>query len=161
MRLRPGFAGVLFSFRSVELTRGSLAALREETMRTGLALVVLILGVSLMGVCARTKPQYQSATVVSVANHEVRSNYVGDPSDAPLQPQVYSYDIGIELNCTMYLVRYDTGLDYLPSVFSPHQTVQVKVEKHVMNVNLPGAHEVRLSIGSRSPAKDTACNVNN
>ena len=35
----------------------------------------------------------------------------------------------------MYVVRYDTGLDYLPSVFSPHQTVQVSVEKHVMNVN--------------------------
>lgn len=162
MRLRPGFAGRrLFSVRSVERTRGSLAALREETMRTGLALLVLIFGVSLTGVCARTRQPYQSATVVSVANHETRSNYVGDPSDAPLQPQVYSYDIGIQLNCTMYVVRYDTGFDYLPSVFSPHQTVQVSVEKHVMNVNIPGAREVKLSIGSRSPVKDTSCMVNN
>ncbi len=76
------------------------------------------------------------------------------PSDAPLQSEVYSYDIGIELNCTVYMVRYETGLDYLPSVFSPHQTVEVSLEKHVMNVNLPGAREVRLSIARRSACQE-------
>ena len=130
-------------------------------MKRSLPLLVLICGVLLTGVYARTKQPYQSATVVSVANHETPSNYVGNPTDAPLQSEVYSYDIGIQLNCTVYVVRYETGLDYLPSVFSPHQTVEVSLQKHVMNVNLPGARVVRLSIGSRSRVKDTSCAVKN
>jgi hypothetical protein len=130
-------------------------------MKRNLALLVLMCGALLTGAFASAKPPYQSATVVSVANHETPSVYVGNPSDAPLQSEVYSYDIGIELNCTVYMVRYDTGLDYLPSVFSPNQTVEVSLEKHVMNVNLPGAREVRLSIGRRSRAKDPSCMANN
>ena len=130
-------------------------------MKTSVTLLVLMCGVLLTGALARTKRPYQSATVVSVANHETPSIYVGNPTDAPLQSEVYSYDIGIELNCTVYMVRYETGMDYLPSAFSPNQTVEVSLEKHVMNVNLPGAHELRLSIGSRSRVKDTSCMVNN
>jgi hypothetical protein len=130
-------------------------------MKRSLALLVLMCGVLLTGAFAGTKQPYQSATVVSVASHETAPSYVGNPSDAPLQSEVYSYDIGIQLNCTVYVVRYETGLDYLPSVFSPHQTVEVSLEKHVMDVNLPGAREVRLSIGSRSRFKDTSCMVNN
>jgi hypothetical protein len=130
-------------------------------MKRNLALLVLMCGVLLTGASAGTKQPYQSATVVSVANHETPSIYVGNPTDAPLQSEVYSFDIAIELNCTVYMVRYETGLDYLPSVFSPNQTVEVSLEKHVMNVNLPGARELRLSVGSRSRVKDTSCMVNN
>ena len=124
-------------------------------------LFVLISGVLLTGVHAEAKPPYRLGTVVSVVNHETPNRDTGNPTDAPLQSQVYSYDIGIQLDCTVYVVRYDTGLDYLPSVFSPHQTVEVNLQKHVMNVNLSGAREVRLSIGSRSRVKDAACTVNN
>ena len=36
------------------------------------------------------------ATVVSVESRAIPSNYLGDnPSDAPLQAEVYSYEIGI------------------------------------------------------------------
>ena len=130
-------------------------------MRESLLLIVLVIGALLVTVQAGTKQPYQPATVVSVANYEPPSIYLGNPMDAPLQPDVYSYDIGIQLNCTVYVVRYETGLDYLPSVFSPHQTVEVSLQKHVMNVNLPGARAVRLSIDSRSRVKDTSCAVNN
>ena len=130
-------------------------------MKRSLALLVLMCGVLLTGAFAGTKQPYQSATVVSVANHETPSIYVGNPTDAPLQSKVYSYDIGIEFNCTVYMVRYETGLDYLPSVFSPNRTVEVSLEKHIMNVNFPGARELRLAIGSRSRVKDTSCMVNN
>jgi hypothetical protein len=112
-------------------------------------------GVLLTGMHARTKQPYQSETVVGVATHDTPSNHVGNPTDAPLQPEVYSCDVGIQLNCTVYVVRYETGLDYLPSVFSPHQTVEVSLQKHVMNVDLPPA--VRVSIDSRSRVKDTSC----
>lgn len=130
-------------------------------MKGSLIFVGLICGALVTSVHASTKHPYQPATVVSVTRHETQNNYIGSPTDAPLQPEVYSYDIGIQLNCTVYVVRYETGLDYLPSVFSPQQTVEVSPRKHVMNVNLPGAREVRLSIASRSRVKDSSCLLNN
>ena len=130
-------------------------------MKRNLALLVLMCGALVTGMFAHSKQPYQAATVVSVAKHEIPPIYVGNPTDAPLQSEVYSDDIGIELNCTVYMVRYDTGLDYLPSVFSPNQTVEVSLEKHAMNVNLPGGREVRLSIGRRRRVKDTSCMSNN
>ncbi len=130
-------------------------------MKRNLVLLALTCGVLQVGAFASAKQPYESATVVSVANHENPSVYVGNPTDAPLQSEVYSYDIGIALNCAVYTVRYETGLDYLPSVFSPNQTVKVSLEKHVMNVNLPGAREVRLSIGRRTRVKTTSCAANN
>lgn len=130
-------------------------------MRNSAIVFVLLFGAMLMEAHAGTRQMYQPATVVSVTNHEISSTYVGSPTDAPLQPEVYSYDIGIRLDCTVYVVRYETGLDYLPSVFTPHRTINVSPQKHVMYVNLPGAGEERLSIGSRSHVKESSCMTNN
>jgi hypothetical protein len=59
---------------------------------------------------ATTKPEHQPATVVSVQNRETPSNYAGsNPSDAPVQSEVYSYDIGIQVGCTIYRTHYDSG----------------------------------------------------
>jgi hypothetical protein len=135
--------------------------LPEKTMRKSMMLFVLVFEVLLTGVHAATRQSYQSATVVNVTNHESLPSYVGNPVDGPSQPEVYSYDIGIQLDCTVYVVRYETGLDYLPSVFSPHQTVEVSLQKHIMYVSLPGAGEVKLGIGKRTRVKDASCTVNN
>jgi hypothetical protein len=76
-------------------------------MKRSLMLFVLVSVVLLTYVHAGAKRGYQSATVVSVESHETPSNYVGDnPSDAPLQAEIHSYDIGIRMNCTVYVVRY-------------------------------------------------------
>ena len=56
-----------------------------------------------------SKDQYQTATVVSVDKHVTESNYVGSPTDAPLQAEDYSYDIGIRLDCNLYIGRYESG----------------------------------------------------
>jgi hypothetical protein len=130
-------------------------------MQKSTMLFVLVFGVLLTAMYAASRQSYQSATVVSVTNHESLPSYVGNPVDAALQPEVYSYDIGIQLECTVYVVRYETGLDYLPSVFSPHQTVEVSLQKHIMYVNLPGARELRLGIGKRNRIKGASCTVNN
>jgi len=105
-----------------------------------------------------TKPEFQSATVVSVKTHETPSNYVGDnPMDAPLQAEVHSYDIGISLKCTVYTVRYESALDYLPSVFSSNHPVDISLQKHVMEVALPGDRDVKLGIVYRHRSADAPC----
>jgi uncharacterized protein involved in exopolysaccharide biosynthesis len=110
-----------------------------------LMLFVLVSGVLLASMHASTTPGYQSATVVSVENHETPSNYVGsNPSDIPLQSTVYSYDIGLRLACTVYRTRYDSAFDYLPSVFALDHPIRVNLQKRVMSVSLPGDRAVRM-----------------
>lgn len=127
-------------------------------MKRNLMSLILASGVLLARAHAATKQEYQSATVVSVESHEIPSNYAGsNPSDAPLQSEVYSYDIGIRLGCTIYRTRYDSAFDYLPSVFAANHPVEVKPQKRVMYASLPGGRTVRMAIGSRSGVKDTSC----
>jgi hypothetical protein len=102
---------------------------------------------------AATKRGFQSATVVSVDSYDSPSNtnYAGsNPSDAPLQSAVvYSYDIGIRLGCTVYRARYDSAFDSLPEVFSVNHKVEVNLHKRVIEVSLPGNHDVQMGIGGR------------
>ncbi len=102
---------------------------------------------------------YQTAAVVSVANHVSPFNYVGDnPSDAPLRANDYSYDIGIRLNCNLYVGRYESGTKYLPSVFAANHEVDVLLHKHIIYVSLPFSDEaVMLGIVRHRRIRDEAC----
>jgi hypothetical protein len=125
-------------------------------------LFVVVSGGLLASMHATTKQGYQSATVVSVETHETPSNYAGsNPSDAPLQAEVYSYDIGIRVGCTVYRTHYDSAFDYLPSVFAPHHPIEVNLRKRVMEVSLPGDRTVRMGIDGRRNVKDESCVVRN
>jgi hypothetical protein len=131
-------------------------------MRKSLALLAVVTGVLLASMYASTKSEHQSATVISVESHETPSNYAGsNPSDAPLQSEVYSYDIGIRLGCTVYRTRYDSAFDYLPSVFAPNHAVNVNLQKRVLEVSLPGDRTVRMAIDGRNSVKDQTCTVRN
>jgi len=108
-----------------------------------------------------SKDQYQTATVVSVDKHVAESNYVGSPTDAPLQAEDYSYDIDIRLDCNIYVGRYESEIDYLPSVFSPKHSVDVRLQKHIMYVSLPESdREVKMGIASHHLLKGTQCMAN-
>jgi len=110
----------------------------------------------------KSKDQYQTATVVSVDKHVAESNYVGgSPGDAPLQAEDYSYDIGIRLNCNIYIGRYESATDYLPSVFSPKHSVDVRLQKHIMYVSLPESdREVKMGIVGHNRVKEEGCAAN-
>jgi hypothetical protein len=133
-------------------------------MRKNLMLFTLVSGVLLASMHATTKQGYQSATVVSVETHDTpsNSNYAGsNPSDAPLQSEVYSYDVGIRLGCTIYRTRYDSAFDYLPSVFAVDHPIRVNLQKRVIEVSLPGDRTVRMGIDGRRSVKDESCMVRN
>jgi hypothetical protein len=130
----------------------------EEIMKKALVVTALIFSAMLSWAQTEAKREYQPATVVSVETHETPSNYVGDnPMDAPMQADVHSYDIGVRLNCAVYTVRYESALDYLPSVFAPNHAIDIELQKRVMDIALPGDRNVRLGIVYRSRAKDTTC----
>jgi len=138
----------------------------EEIMRKVLSLSFLMLTVLLVYLHATTKQDhnsgYQTATVISVDKHASQSNYVGgSPSDAPLQADDFSYDIGIRLNCNVYVSRYESATDYLPAVFAPNHPVDVRLDKHILYVSLPDSdREVKLGIVRHQRVKERDCAVN-
>jgi hypothetical protein len=108
-------------------------------MKKGFMLFVLLSGAPLASMHATTKAGYQPATVVGGANRAISSNSAGgDPSDAPLQSEVYSYVIGIRLGDTVYRTSYDSAFDDLPAAFTTNHSVRVNLKRHVMYVELPG-----------------------
>ncbi len=134
-------------------------------MKRVLVLSSLALPVLLISPYARAKQRtvtedgYQTATVVSVQKHYSASNYVGDnPSDAPLQGHTYSYDIGIRLNCNVYVGRYESVTRYLPAVFVANHAVDVRMHNHIMYVSLPFSdEEAMMGIVAHRRVKDEVC----
>jgi len=105
-----------------------------------------------------TQSGYESATVVSVDSHMAEPYYRGSGTDAPLQVRTYSYDIGIRLDCTDYIGRYESATKYLPSVFAPNHEVDVRLRKHTLYVSLPSSDdEVTLGIVGHHRVKDESC----
>jgi len=107
------------------------------------------------------KESYQPGTVLRVDRHVPQSYYVGSPIDAPLQANYYSYDVGIRVNCTTYVGRYDSPINYLPSSFAPNHGVQVLLHKHTLSVWMPElGREVEMRIVGHKRVKDEACHGN-
>ena len=131
-------------------------------MKTSVMLFVLVSGVLSASMHAAARPEDQPAIVVSVELHDPQSNsnYAG-PLDLPLQPQVYSYEIGIRVDSTIYRTSYDSAFDELPSVFATNHPVQVNLKKHVMYVELPGDRAVQMAIESRTGVKSVSGLANN
>ena len=104
-----------------------------------------------------TRPPLSSALINMSPNQTTSAA----PTDAPLQAEDYSYDIGIRLDCNIYIGRYESATDYLPSVFSPNHAVDVRVQKHIMYVSLPESdREVKMGIVGHRRVKEESCPAN-
>jgi len=101
---------------------------------------------------------YQAATILGVEPVAAASNYVDSPTDAPLTPETYSYDVRIRLNCSEYVGRYESATDYLPAAFAANQKIDVRLTGHVIYVSLP-AHDraIKMGIVGRKHLKEQAC----
>jgi hypothetical protein len=153
----------------VSLTRANALYARARgkvsggTVKTSLFLFGVMSGVLWTGLSADAKAVveqgYQTATVVSVERHQPVSNYLGEnPSDAPLRAREYAYDIGLRLDCDVYVGRYQSATNYLPSSFAANQTVDVRLHKHVFYVSLPYSDwDVKMSIVRHRRVKDESC----
>jgi hypothetical protein len=114
-------------------------------------LFVLVFAMPLTSMYAATQQRIPLATVVSVESRVIPSNYTGGgASDTPLQPTVYSHDIGIRLGSIVYRATYESAFEDPPLVLSTNHSVQVNLKKHNMYVALPGDLALRMDIDSRA-----------
>jgi len=100
--------------------------------------------------------------VVSVQKHEVQSpgEALTTPTDAPLSSQYFAYDVSVRVDCQLYVGRYETPFDYLPSAFSPDHAIQMRLTEHVLYFDLPNNPEMRMAIVHHAAESDTTCRSN-
>jgi hypothetical protein len=134
-----------------------------EAMKKKLSICSLMLGVLWIGWPTRSngtvEQGYEPATIVSVERYQTTSNYLGEnPADAPLRARDYTYDIGIRLACNVYVGRYQSAINYLPSSFATNQIVDVRLQKHVLYVSVPGNDwDLKMGIVSHRRVRDESC----
>lgn len=93
------------------------------------------------------KARYLPATVLHVQEQQAQSNYVGgSPTDAPLEAEVHTYNVSIQLNCGTYVGRYRSPVEYLPEILRSNSSVDVRLEKHLMHVKVRGEKEYTMAI---------------
>jgi len=85
--------------------------------------------------------QSQEGIIVNVQTQKVAPPPIGTgavPFLTPLQSHYYPYDIFVQLNCDVYVGRYESELEDLPSALSPHNPVRVRLMGHAMYLDFPG-----------------------
>lgn len=90
-------------------------------------------------------------------NHEPATSLHRKVTDAPDALTEFDANVSIRLNCVVYLGRYKSAIDYMPSVFAPEQAVEVSPEKNFLFVKVPGNGDVKLRIVRRDPAPANTC----
>ena len=103
--------------------------------------------------------QRQQGTIVNVQKQDVATPPVrtsADPVRTPLQSHYYLYNVSVRLNCEVYVGRYASELDDLPSALSPNNSVPIRVQKHVMYLDFPG-DTVKMQIVHHQVSHELAC----
>src|SRR6266576_5073115 len=103
--------------------------------------------------------QPQQGTIVNVQKQDVATPPVRTGADAdrtPLQSHYYLYNVSVRLNCDVYVGRYESELDDLPSVLSANNSVPVRLQKHMMYLDLPG-DPVKMRIVHHKVSDEAAC----
>lgn len=125
----------------------------KENLYIGITLLVVAPVLSASPTSAKSNP-YVQGTVVAVQKQKVYSpDYPmggNNPTDAPLTSRYYAFEVSVRIDCRTYVGRYETPFNYLPSVFTPDQLIQLRLTKHVMYFDLPYYPDLRMGIIHRS-----------
>jgi hypothetical protein len=103
--------------------------------------------------------QPQQGTIVNVQKQDVENPPVragGSPVRTPLQSQYYLYNVSVQLKCDVYVGRYESEFDDLPSELSANNSVSVRLQKHMMYLDFPG-DTVKMQIVHHKVSAEAAC----
>jgi hypothetical protein len=101
----------------------------------------------------------QEGIIVNVNKQDVATPPVragADPVRAPLQSHYYLYNVSVQLNCDIYVGRYESESDDLPDTLSPNNHVPLRITKHVMYLDFPG-DPVKMQIVRHKVSHADAC----
>lgn len=127
-----------------------------------LAASALLCGIAVPALHASPRQQpkpFETAEILSVHKQQLQEPpyYGGDnPSDAPLQSEVFAYEVGVRTACGTYVARYQSPYDYLPSAFAADNRMPVQVGKHNISFDL-GYRQMQMPIEHRKKDKNANC----
>ena len=129
-------------------------------MKIGLCITILAI-LNAVTVCplAAQSEQSQEGTIVNVQKQDVATPPVrtgASANRAPLQSHYNLYNVSLQLNCDLYIARYETELDDLPSALAPNNAVPVRLQKHVMYLDFPG-DTLKMQIVQHKVSRAGAC----
>jgi hypothetical protein len=127
-------------------------------LRSCVSILAVVIAVTVTYAASQSK-QPQQGTIVSVEKQDVATPPVrtgADPVRTPLQSHYYLYNVSVRLNCNVYVGRYETELDDLPSALSPNNSVPVRLEKRLMYLDFPG-DTVKMRIVRHKVSQQGTC----
>jgi hypothetical protein len=129
-------------------------------MKSSLFVVILavVSAVAVTSATGQSKPS-QEGTIVNVSKQDIATPPVragADPVHTPLQSHYYLYNISVQLNCDIYVGRYESESDDLPDALSPNNHVPIRIAKHVMYLDFPG-ESVKMQIVRHKVSHADAC----
>ena len=129
-------------------------------MKSSLFVVILavVSAVAVPSATGQSKPS-QEGIIVNVNKQDVATPPVragADPVRTPLQSHYYLYNVSVQLNCDIYVARYESESDDLPDALSPNNHVPLRITKHVMYLDFPG-DSVKMQIVRHKVSHADAC----
>jgi len=127
-------------------------------IRLCVSILAIVSAVTITYAAGQSK-QPQQGTIVNVQKQDVatpRAQTGTDPVRTPLQSHHYLYNVSVRLNCDVYVGRYETELDNLPSELSANNYVPVRLLKRVMYLDFPG-DTVKMQIVHHQVSHEVAC----
>jgi len=107
---------------------------------------------------AHSKPS-QDGIILTVQKQDVATPPVragADPVHTPLQSHYSLYDVSVQVNCKVYVGRYQSELDDLPPALSPQNSAPVRVKGSTIFLDFPG-DTVKMQIVSHKTSRGGTC----
>jgi len=129
-------------------------------MKISLFVVILavVSAVAVPSATGQSKPS-QEGIIVNVNKQDVATPPVragANPDHSQLQSHYYRYNVSVQLNCDIYVGRYESESDDLPDTLSPNNHVPIRITKHVMFLDFPG-DPVKMQIVRHKVSHADAC----
>jgi hypothetical protein len=112
---------------------------------------IFLIVLTVTAVAKESSKSYLNGTVLRVEriDNSARPN-LDNPTDAPMpDPETFSYNVSVHVNCGTYIGRYENWYDFVPSVLAPNQKIQLRLTRTAMFVPMSNQKEIEMSIVSK------------
>jgi hypothetical protein len=122
------------------------------------AITLAVVSAAALFATAQSKASEQG-TIINVEKQDVATPPVregANPVRTPLQSHYSVYNISVQVNCDVYVGRYESELDDLPSTLSAQSSVPVRLNNRAMDLDFPG-DTVTTTIVHHEVSHEGAC----
>ena len=120
--------------------------------------IVLVYCVLVENSYSQSASKYRPATVVHVHEYALPSTYIEDTGiGAPELPEIYNYDIAVQVSCDVYTGRYQSDKEHLPPVLGLDRAIEARVQKRLLYVKTDQDRVIEMRLVGHRRAKRNGC----